>query len=144
MKKIIAFDRGAILGEQRETCRIIREEELNPTIGIHKRMYLEEERARQAGLPPPFGPESMKAKRQACGVPHPSSSKTSTPALDAAPQIESTMSTTAWTQELAQLNRKTPPHFEKSPPPVTPPSTESDWPLLEGGVCHNTLTKRTI
>jgi hypothetical protein len=109
MKKIIAFDRGAILGEQRETCRIIREEELNPTIGIHKRMYLEEERARQAGLPPPFGPESMKARRQACGVPHPSSSKTS-------PQIESTMSTTAWTQELAQLNRKTPPHFEKSPP----------------------------
>ena len=43
MKKINAFDRGAILGEQRETCRIIREEELNPTIGIHKRMYLEEE-----------------------------------------------------------------------------------------------------
>ena len=56
MKKIIAFDRGAILGEQRETRRIIREEELNPTIGIHKRMYLEEERARQASLPPPFGP----------------------------------------------------------------------------------------
>ena len=44
--------------------------------------------------------------RQACGISHPSSSKTSTPALDAVPQIESAMSTTVWTQDLAQLNRK--------------------------------------
>ena len=52
--------------------------------------------------------------RQACDISHLSSSKTSTPALDAVPQIESAMSTTAWTQDLAQLNRKIVTHVSSS------------------------------
>ena len=94
--------------------RLIRVEKTSPSAGgVYTRMVCEDKQAMKAGLLHPSfgGPQEVifdlsanwKALLQKIGCSHPSSSMMSTPAPDAVPQIESTMSTTALDAALAQL-----------------------------------------